>query len=254
MPAIPTWFDDAGLSLRACRVLVHLWRRRGCKVEGRCYPSATSIAKWCGISRPTVFAALAELERAGLLVRKRSGSRGSNEYFLAVPTSKENGTTETDQALRKQYATSQKNDTSLVKNPARKGIPEREYKEGRGRQRRALSLSEFQELIKQVEAMPEFENRTDVARIAEIIGPEYLRNASHLAARVRDEHMPAFRKKGDAFVPLKEPSGWREWSAQKWPQAIFNDPQSDRYASTWSQVDPEYQAMIVRGMAGGKAA
>ncbi|MBX3736023.1 MAG: helix-turn-helix domain-containing protein [Candidatus Didemnitutus sp.] len=243
-PFIPPWLDDAGLSLRAFRVLVHLWRRRGGKDEGRCYPSATSIARSCRISRPTVFGALKELEHAGLIVRKRSGARGGNEYFLVAPTSKEIEPSGVDQALKKRYATSQKNDTPLVKNFARKGYSEGIEKEG-ARAEPARSLSKSDSFVAEVEAMPEFVGRCDIRKIAQICAP--IRNAAHLAQRVRDELNPQYTAKPVAIVA--EPVGWREWLIQTRPENVYTNPEADTFAPTWAHLPKDTQAWIAHKMA-----
>lgn len=91
--------------------------------------------------------------------------------------------------------------------------------------------------------MPEFEGRADVRDIAAIIGPERLRNVSHLVARVRDERNPRWRKKPTRQLP--EPKGWREWSAAKWPNAIFNDKSSEFYAESWEVLGDSYKHLIL---------
>lgn len=91
-PFIPAWFDDAGLSSSAFRVACHLWRRADLKA-GRpwtCYPSAKTIAQTCRMKRDTVFAALGELERRGLLAREQKAG-GSNTYTLTLVGSPEKG-------------------------------------------------------------------------------------------------------------------------------------------------------------------
>lgn len=93
-PFIPAWLDDLGLSKSAFRVVCHLWRRRG--NDGRCNPSAGSIAKVCRITDQTIWSALTELEAKGLLSR-RAGYRNSNHYTLIAPSSvtTKEGATET---------------------------------------------------------------------------------------------------------------------------------------------------------------
>lgn len=83
LPFIPAWLDEAGLTPVQSRVLIHLWRRADRKT-GRCWPGADSIAEKCKIHRDSVWPALKELERRGLLRRQRRTGT-SNEFFLFPP-------------------------------------------------------------------------------------------------------------------------------------------------------------------------
>lgn len=85
-PFIPAWLDDLPISPKAMRVLIHLWRRRNGRT-GQCNPAAESVAQVCRLSRATVWAALRELEMAGLVTRAKHGFRGSNQYELKVSQS-----------------------------------------------------------------------------------------------------------------------------------------------------------------------
>ncbi len=70
--------DEAGLSVAAFRVFAHLARRGG---KDGCYPSAESMVKTCRLERQTIFRALTELEKNGLISReKRAGC--STKYTL----------------------------------------------------------------------------------------------------------------------------------------------------------------------------
>jgi hypothetical protein len=64
LPYIPAWIDEAGLTVHQFRVACHLWRR------GETFSNTATIAKVCRMKRNTVFAALAELEKAGFIQRK----------------------------------------------------------------------------------------------------------------------------------------------------------------------------------------
>ena len=63
-PLIPSWLDEAGLSPTQFRVACHIWRR------GRTYSNVATIGKVCRLKRDTVFDALADLEKAGLIHRQ----------------------------------------------------------------------------------------------------------------------------------------------------------------------------------------
>jgi predicted transcriptional regulator len=77
-------YDDlmfaSGIPHREWRVLqLLLWYRN--HVDGRCNPSQARLANDAGIAAVSVRRALAWLEEAGLVERKRAG-RGSNWYFI----------------------------------------------------------------------------------------------------------------------------------------------------------------------------
>lgn len=77
---------DLNLPHRAVAVYCYLCDRANKK--GECWPSTKTIAQDLSISRRTVFHALNDLEREGLIVRKGrhriSGGRSSNLYKLEV--------------------------------------------------------------------------------------------------------------------------------------------------------------------------
>lgn len=82
-PFCPSWLDDMKLKPIPFRVFLHLCRRAG--KDGKCYPSAPAIAGACLINRKTVWPALAELEKAGLVVKGKKGFGQSNTYTLTFP-------------------------------------------------------------------------------------------------------------------------------------------------------------------------
>lgn len=88
-PFVPSWLDDANLSLKAFRVLAHLWRRRNARTM-QCNPCVAAIAETCRLNRGTVWQAILELERANLLTRGKCGFRASNSYVLNVPSTGRN--------------------------------------------------------------------------------------------------------------------------------------------------------------------
>lgn len=81
----------ATLSPSAGKVLMVLFDHvneeiRGERGEWLAWPSASTIARFSGVSRPTVFRALAELEKAGLVRRRTSGGGASpSTYQLLRP-------------------------------------------------------------------------------------------------------------------------------------------------------------------------
>lgn len=83
---VPKRIYDLGLPHRAVTVYCYLCDRANKK--GECFPSTRTIANDLSISRRTVFHALNDLEREGLLTRKgrhrTSGGRSSNLYVLEV--------------------------------------------------------------------------------------------------------------------------------------------------------------------------
>ena len=70
---------------RAVAVYMYL-RERQNSMDGRCYPSVSTIAADLHISTRTVYRALAELEQAGFVERiprsRASGARSSSQYCL----------------------------------------------------------------------------------------------------------------------------------------------------------------------------
>ncbi len=58
--------------------------RRTNSVKDYAWPGLTDIAETCGMARPTVVAAIAELEAAGLLIVDRNGGK-SNHYRVQSP-------------------------------------------------------------------------------------------------------------------------------------------------------------------------
>lgn len=86
-PLIGVWRDI----VRDCPVLT--WRGKVVaftlstymNAKGRAYPSRATIAAGASIAVRTVDTALAELERAGLLLIERSRGRSSNTYIATVP-------------------------------------------------------------------------------------------------------------------------------------------------------------------------
>lgn len=80
---IPPWLDDIDLKPHPFRVFCHLLRRAG--EDGRCYPSAPSIAAACRISKDTVWPALNALEEAKLIERLPKKFGGSNTYLIKSP-------------------------------------------------------------------------------------------------------------------------------------------------------------------------
>jgi hypothetical protein len=82
-PFIPAWLDDAGLTATQFRVFSNLNRRAG--IDGKCYPSAPSIATTCGIHKDTVWSCLRSLEDRGLIVRLPKKFGRSNGYLIGSP-------------------------------------------------------------------------------------------------------------------------------------------------------------------------
>ncbi|MCX6880755.1 MAG: helix-turn-helix domain-containing protein, partial [Verrucomicrobia bacterium] len=82
-PFIPSWLDDRGLTPHQFRVLCHLHRRAG--KDGKCRPSAPSIAATCRINRDTVWPVLERLEELGLIAKLKKGFAGANNYLLKSP-------------------------------------------------------------------------------------------------------------------------------------------------------------------------
>ena len=76
-PLIPSWLDEAGLSPTQFRVACHIWRR------GSIYSNAATIGKVCRLKRDTVFDALADLEKAGLI--NRQSRPGQTTLIEPVP-------------------------------------------------------------------------------------------------------------------------------------------------------------------------
>ena len=70
---------------RAVAVYMYLRERRN-SIDGRCYPSVSTIAADLHISTRTVYRALAEPEQAGFVERiprsRASGARSSSQYWL----------------------------------------------------------------------------------------------------------------------------------------------------------------------------
>ena len=97
-PFLPSWLDDLGLPTTHFRVLCHLHRRAG--KDGRCFPSAPSIAKICKIHRNTVWPTIAKLEEMELIERMKKGFGGSNVYLLKSPISTNQGPIETIQSAQ----------------------------------------------------------------------------------------------------------------------------------------------------------
>ena len=97
-PFVPSWLDDLGLPTTHFRVLCHLHRRAG--KDGRCYPSAPSIATICKIHRNTVWPALAKLEELGLIERMKKSFGGSNAYLLKSPIGTNQGPIESIQSAQ----------------------------------------------------------------------------------------------------------------------------------------------------------
>lgn len=86
------WFWDSneifesGLSTIA--IVVRLYLARCADEKGKCFPSASNIAKKCSISRASVFNALNELEHAGWIKRESrvvNNTQSSNVYYLLTP-------------------------------------------------------------------------------------------------------------------------------------------------------------------------
>ena len=71
--------DDLGLKSAEFRVYAHLARRAG---RGVAWPSITSIAHVCRLSRRTVMGALFSLRQRGLVQIQRGGPGYSNRYQL----------------------------------------------------------------------------------------------------------------------------------------------------------------------------
>gem|GEM_PF-4174754 len=89
---IPPWLDDVDLKPHPFRVLCHLLRRAG--EDGRCYPSAASIAAACRISKDTIWPALKTLEDAGIITRLPKKFGGSNSYLITPPIGGNDGVIE----------------------------------------------------------------------------------------------------------------------------------------------------------------
>lgn len=70
---------------RAVAVYMYLRDRRN-SIDGRCYPSVSTIAADLHLSTRTVYRALTELEQAGFVERiprsRASGARSSSQYWL----------------------------------------------------------------------------------------------------------------------------------------------------------------------------
>lgn len=241
VPFIPIWFDDATLSPRAFRVLVHLWRRRN-RYTGRCNPSVASIVASCQLHRDTVWKAIVELEDAGLLVRSRKGLRSSNQYDLVCLTGGKNQPVKLAGNFVPDVG---KTGHHMAEKTGHKGYPLKVIQEGESIS--GPALSPFLSMVAEVEAMPEFANRSDVRAIADIIGPDRLRNAAHLAARVREERHPRYRRGGQP-QSLPEPRRWREYVAGAYPNFVFLDRSSEHYAETWEQLPREYQERFSKEM------
>jgi hypothetical protein len=91
-PFIPRWLEDLGLSQAEHRVLVHLWSHNpGFR------PSGPSIARTCRMDGDYVWIIIKELERRGLIERKKAG-RNQNTYAMIVPpVTRNDGVTQPDE-------------------------------------------------------------------------------------------------------------------------------------------------------------
>lgn len=86
---IPPWLDDLKLRPIPFRVFCNLLRRAG--EDGKCYPSAQSIASDCRINRDTVWPTIKILIDEGLVTKLPKGFRQSNCYVINFPTSGNEG-------------------------------------------------------------------------------------------------------------------------------------------------------------------
>jgi hypothetical protein len=80
---IPPWLDDLKIKPIPFRVLCNLLRRAG--EDGRCFPSAETIARDCRINRDTVWPTLQTLIDEGLIQKLKKGFQASNGYVLTLP-------------------------------------------------------------------------------------------------------------------------------------------------------------------------
>ncbi|MGI8602738.1 MAG: helix-turn-helix domain-containing protein [Verrucomicrobiales bacterium] len=78
---IPAEVDDAGLPPLEFRLLCTLARRRGS--NGEAWPSVTTMANTCGMSRSSVIRHLAALAKRGAVVREHR--RGRSDIFKLSP-------------------------------------------------------------------------------------------------------------------------------------------------------------------------
>lgn len=84
MSFFATIYDDRKLPHRA--KVVYMYLRDRADAEGKCWPAVKTIAADLNISRATVQRALADLERAGYIVRKarRRDNGGSTSNLYTV--------------------------------------------------------------------------------------------------------------------------------------------------------------------------
>lgn len=80
---IPPWLDDLKIKPIPFRVFCNLLRRAG--EDGRCFPSAETIAKDCRINRDTVWPTLRTLIEEGLIQKLKKGFQESNGYVITPP-------------------------------------------------------------------------------------------------------------------------------------------------------------------------
>ncbi len=71
---------------RACCVYLYLYQR--CYNKESCFPAIKTICSDTKLSRSTVKRAIADLEKAGFIIRERrfreNGANSSNEYILGM--------------------------------------------------------------------------------------------------------------------------------------------------------------------------
>jgi hypothetical protein len=166
---VPAKIDDLGLTPHSFRVYAHLCRRAS--GARKCYPSVKSIARVCRINKDTVWKALKELEKIGLIKRTK-GNRNSNLYLLFELSSvglKEGVITlaetsghdleETKGELVAETKGSQLAESEGCKGYPKKDVPLRESKEGSeyqlGTLPEELTVNEFQRVCNRLKVSME---------------------------------------------------------------------------------------------------
>jgi DNA-binding transcriptional MocR family regulator len=88
---VPIWAFHADITSRALRVLGAICAHAD--PAGRAWPSLDTIAALSGVARNKIFAAIDELENAGLLHRDRAtdGGRGNSTHYQVVFQGPETG-------------------------------------------------------------------------------------------------------------------------------------------------------------------
>lgn len=206
---IPPWLDDLDLKPHPFRVLCHLLRRAG--EDGRCYPSALSIATACHISKDTVWPALKTLEKAGIITRLPKRFGGSNSYLLNPPIGGNDGVIE-DEPI------SGKGGSIETRQPLEKAGRESLEKEG--------CQSAEKEGCKEIPL-----KKTNLKKSNREIYPEGIQFAQWFKSLLPDS------------VNLKP--NWQQSFAEIYDELVRIDkrtPEQIREVSRWARLDPFWQS------------